>query len=270
MQKRIVNAPEVQLQVHLMIESRRFMKMAPLPAVAPNTTIENRTGVLMASNLYWLIVGCLFLLGIVAAVMFYKYPSWALAMLLPLLIWLMFDPLVLAVGNLLGEGSTLQVLTSLRYLLRALATPFLLVIAVDQARRARVKRMDDPLVMLVLALVILALIVLGLMKGYSDFGFEPVELEGIKQYKPDVPLGLPFAALVTMGLLALLGAGVLLKTRSLWLLLGGVIMLAGLFVPVTTSSVPSVALAATSVAFVLCLLLMERKLQKIAPNPAVR
>jgi hypothetical protein len=33
---------------------------------------------------------------------------------------------------------------------------------------------------------------------------------------------------------------------------------------------PPVTLAATSVVFVLCVLLMERKLQKIAPNPAVR
>lgn len=224
----------------------------------------------MASNLYWLIVGCLFLLGIVAAVMFYKYPSWALAMLLPLLIWLLFDPLVLAVGNLLGEGSTLQVLTSLRYLLRALATPFLLVIAVDQAKRARVKGMDDPLVMLVLAAVILALIVLGLVNSYTGFSLDPVEIEGIKQYQPDTPLGLPLAAIVTMTLLALLGLGIFLKARAPWLLLGGLIMLAGLLAPATAISLPSAALAATSVAFVLCLLLMERKLQIIAPNPAVR
>jgi hypothetical protein len=246
------------------------MNMASCLLLPRKQLLKNRTGVLMAANLYWLIVGCLFLLGIVAAVMFYKYPSWALAMLLPLLIWLVFDPLVLAVGNLLGEGSTLQVLTTLRYLLRALVTPFLLVIAVDQARRARVKWMDDPLLILVLAVVILALIVLGLIQGYAGFGLEPVEIEGIKQYKPDVPLGLPFAALVTMILLALLGAGVFFKTRSFWLLLGGLIMLAGVLVPTTTISVPSVALATTSVAFVLCLLLMERKLQKIVPNPAVR
>jgi hypothetical protein len=63
---------------------------------------------------------------------------------------------------------------------------------------------------------------------------------------------------------------VFFKTRSFWLLLGGLIMLAGLLVPVTAISLPSAARATTSVAFVLCLLLMERKLQKIAPNPAVR
>ncbi|HEX4948722.1 MAG TPA: hypothetical protein VFZ34_18745 [Blastocatellia bacterium] len=224
----------------------------------------------MASNLYWMIVGSLFLLGIITAVMFYKYPSWALAMLLPLLAWLMFDPLVLAVGNLLGEGSTLQVLTSLRYLLRALATPFLLVVAFDQAKRARVKWMDDVLLVLVLAILILALIVLGIFKGYTDFSFEPVVLEGIKQYQPDTPLGLPLAAIITMGLITLLGAGIFLQTRVPWLLLGGLIMFAGVLLPATSISLPSAALAATSVGFVFCVLLMERKLQKIAPNPAVR
>ena len=224
----------------------------------------------MAANLYWLIVGCLFLLGIVAAVMFYKYPSWALAMLLPLLIWLVFDPLVLAVGNLLGEGSTLHVLTTIRYLLRALVTPFLLVIAVDQAKRARVKWMDDPLLILVLAVVILALIVLGFVKGYVGFGLEPVELEGIKQYQPDTPLGFPLAAFATTLLLALLGLGVFLKARAPWLLIGGLLMLVGSLAPVLAGTLPSAVLAATSVAFVLCLLIMERKLQKIAPNPASR
>lgn len=224
----------------------------------------------MASNLYWMIVGVLFVFGIVAAIMFYKYPSWALAMLLPLMVWLLFDPLVLAVGNLLGEGSTLQTLTSLRYLLRALAMPFLLVVAFDQAKRARVKWMDDPLMMLGLGVVILGLIVLGLMNGYSGFSFEPVEIEGIKQYQPDTPLGLPLASLATMGLITLFGVGIFLKTRAPWLLLGGVLMVVGLLVPVTALSFPSAILASISVVFVLCVLLIERHLQKLAPNPAVR
>jgi hypothetical protein len=213
-------------------------------------------------------VGFLFLLGIWAALMFYEYPSWALAMLLPLLAWLIFDPLVLAVGNVLGEGSTLHMLSSLRYLLRALATPFLLVIAFDQAKRARVKGMDDPLLILVLGVVLPALVVLGIVQGYTGFSLEPVVLEGIKQYKEDTPLGLPLAALATMALIALLGAGVFFKARAPWLLLGGLLMLAGVLAPVL--ALPAAILAATSVAFVLCLLLMERTLQKIAPNLAVR
>ena len=223
----------------------------------------------MASNLYWLIVGVLFLFGIWAAVMFYKYPSWALAMLLPILAWLMFDPLVIAVGNILGEGSTLHVLHSLRHLLRAIATPFLLVIAFDQAKRARVKGMDDLLTMLALEVIILALIVLGVMQGFAGITLEPIEIEGIKQYQSDTPLGLPFAAIGTMALITLLGAGVFFKTRVLWLLVGGLLMLAGLLAP-TILTLPSAIIAATSIGFVLCLLLMEQKLQKIAPNPAVR
>ena len=223
----------------------------------------------MASNLYWLIIGVLFLFGIWAAAMFYKYPSWALAMLLPILAWLMFDPLVIAVGNMLGEGSTLHVLHSLRYLLRAIATPFLLVIAFDQAKRARVKGLDDLLVMLGLGIVILALIVLGIMQGFAGIALDPVEIEGIKQYIADTPLGLPLAAIATMVLITLLGASVFFKTRVPWLLLAGLFMLAGSLAP-TTLTLPSAALAATSIMFVLCLLLMEQKLQKIAPNPAVR
>lgn len=220
----------------------------------------------MASNLYWLNVLLLFLCLIWASGMFYKYPSWALAMLLPILVWLMLDPLVLALGNWLGEGSTLQVLTYLRYLLRALATPFLLVIAFDQAKRARVKWTDDPLVILLLGIVIVGLLVLGLVKGFIGLHLEIAELEGIKQYKPEEPLGLPFAALGTMGLILLLGAGVFFKTRSPWLLVGGVIMLAGLLVP--PSILSSAVIATTSFILVLGFLLTEIKVHKIAPSPA--
>ncbi len=223
----------------------------------------------MASNLYWLIVGVLFLGGIWAAVMFYKHPSWALAMLLPILAWLIFDPLVLAIGNSLGEGATLQVLHSLRHLLRAIATPFLLVIAFDQAKRARVKGTDDLLMMLGLGVVILALVVLGIMKGFAELTLEPVVIEGIKQYQPDTPLGLPLAAIGTMGLIVLLGGGVFFKARTPWLLLGSLLVLAALFAP-TIVTLPSAALTATSIALVVGFLATELTLQKIAPNPAVR
>lgn len=223
----------------------------------------------MASNLYWLIVGVLFLCGIWAAVMFYKNPSWALAMLLPILAWLIFDPLVVAVGNSLGEGATLQVLHLLRHLLRAIATPFLLIIAFDQAKRARVKGTDDLLIMLVLGIIILALVVLGIMRGFAELTLEPIVIEGIKQYQPDTPLGLPLAAIATMGLIAILGIGVLLKARAPWLLLGGSFVLVGLIAP-SFLALPSALFAATSIALVLGFLFTELRLQKIAPNPAVR
>ncbi len=223
----------------------------------------------MASNLYWVIVGVLFLFGIWAAVIFYKYPSWALAMLLPILAWLMFDALVLAVGNILGEGATLHVLHSLRYLLRAIVTPFLLVIAFDQAKRAQVKAMDDVLLMLTLGIVVLALIGLGILQGFAGLALDPVEIEGIKQYQPDTPLGFPIAASATTGLITLLGLGVFLKTRVPWLLVGGLLMLVGLLAS-TVLTLPSVVAGITSTAFVLCLLLMEQRLQTIAPNPAIR
>lgn len=223
----------------------------------------------MASNLYWLIVGVFFLCGIWAAVMFYKYPSWALAMLLPILAWLMFDPLVFALGNSLGEGATLQVLHSLRHLLRAIAMPFVLVIAFDQAKRARVKGTDDLLMMLALGVVILALVVWGIIHGFAGLTLEVIEIEGIKQYQSDTPLGIPLPAIATVVLLTLFGLGIFLKAQSPWLLLGGLFMLLGLIAPFVPP-LPTVAYAACPLAFVFGVLFTELKLQKIAPNPAAR
>lgn len=222
-------------------------------------------GASMASTLYWVNIALLFICLIWASGMFYKYPSWALAMLLPMLAWLMFDPLVSALGNALGEGSTLQVLSYLRYLLRALATPFLLIIAFDQAKRAQVKWTDDPLVMLLLGLVIVALIALGIFKGFVGINLQITEMEGIKVYKEEEPLGLPFAAIVTMTLIALMGAGIYFKNRAPWLFLGGLVMLAGILIP--PSILPSAVLASSSVVLALCFLFTEIKLHKFAPNP---
>ena len=223
----------------------------------------------MASNLYWLIVGVFFLCGIWAAVMFYKYPSWALAMLLPILAWLMFDPLVFALGNSLGEGATLQVLHSLRHLLRAITMPFLLVIAYDQAKRARVKGTDDLLMILALGVVILALVVWGIMHGFAGVTLEVIDIEGIKQYQSDTPLGLPLPAIATVVLMTLFGLGIFLKAQVPWLLLGGLLMLLGLIAPFIPI-LPTVAYAACPLVFVFGVLLTELQLQKITPNPATR
>ena len=222
----------------------------------------------MASNLYWVNVAVLFLCLTWASGMFYKYPSWALAMLLPMLVWLMLDPLVKALGNTLGEGSTLQVLSYLCYLLRALATPFLLIIAFDQAKRAQVKWTSDPLVMLLLGVVILTLIVLGLVKGFIGIQMIITVVEGLKQYKEEEPLGLPLAAMITMGVIALLGLGIFFKTHAPWLLFGGLIALAGLLIP--ASILPPFVLTTTSLALVLGFLLTEIKLHKIALSPLTR
>jgi hypothetical protein len=200
--------------------------------------------------------------------MFYKYPSWALAMLLPILAWLMFDSLVIAIGNLLGEGSLLEVLSWLRFLLRALITPFLIVIAFDQAKRAGVKWTDDILVMLGCWLVIAALVTIGIVRNVMGLAIEVVQLEGIKQYREVQTLGLPIAIILAMLIVSLLGLGIWFKIRSPWLLLGGVVMLAGIIS--SAYALPSALIAATNIVLSLGFLLVERKLQEISPTPAIR
>lgn len=220
----------------------------------------------MASIVFPVITFMLFVLLIWAAIMFYKNPSWALAMLIPLLAWLIYDALVLAVGNVLGEGALLEVLTRLRYLLRTVMTPFLLIVAFDQASRAKVRLTNQPLASLVVWSLVIALVILGIAKIFSGFGLEPVVLEGLTRYKEVESFGTPYSALATMAFLVILGVVVFLKTRTPWQLLGALLMLANLIV--SPSSLPSFIPAAASVILVLGFLLTEKKLQKISPNPA--
>lgn len=220
----------------------------------------------MATTLYQAVTGLLFLLLIWAAVMFYKNPSWALAMLLPLLAWLIFDPLVMALGNKLGEGSMLYVLTWLRYVLRVLAMPFLLIVAFDQVRRARLDWANDPLANLGVWVVVLILVVLGFVRAFwGGFGMEITELDGIKQYKEVEAIGLPISAIITLAMITLFGALTFMKTRSPWLLLGALVWLMAIVLP--TTMIPSFSAAIASALFVMSVLLCERAVQKISPNP---
>lgn len=220
----------------------------------------------MAITVYQSVTAILFVCLIWAAVLFYKNPSWALAMLLPLLAWMIFDPLVLALGNKLGEGSMLYILTWLRYLLRVLALPFLLVVAFDQLRRARVGWATDPLANLGVWAGAFLLVGIGFARTYwGGLGLEVTELEGIKQYREVESLGFPFAAVITLLLLTVFGGTIFKATRVPWLLLGALLWLVA--VALSAGILPPVAIALASAVFVVGVLLTEHSIQKISPNP---
>jgi hypothetical protein len=224
----------------------------------------------MAPTLYLIITSALFILLICAAVMFYRSPSWALAMFLPIMVWLVFDPLVLLLGNVLGEGGLLYALTVLRYLLRVVIEPFLLIVVLDQLRRAGYKTLEHPLVTILTGLIIIVLVFYGIftVKSSWEIGLETTTVEGIKGYKESEPLGLPFATMITGVLVIIASVLIFLKTRIYWLMPGAVLMLVALLIPETIIQ-PSV-LAMTSIVLTLGFLITEKKLQKISPNPLAR
>ncbi len=224
----------------------------------------------MAPTLYLIITSVLFILLIGTAVMFYKSPSWALAMFLPIMTWLIFDPLVLSLGNMLGEGGLLYALTVLRYLLRVIIAPFLLIVVLDQLRRAGYKPLEHPLVTILTGLIIIVLVFYGIVtvKSSWEIGLEATIIEGIKQYKENEPLGLPITTILTYALVSLAGLLIFLKTRIYWLLLGALLVLAAAIIPETI--IQSSVLTATSIALALGFLITEKKLQKISPNPLAR
>ncbi len=224
----------------------------------------------MAPTLYLIITSTLFILLIWAAVMFYQSPSWGLAMFLPIMVWIIFDPLVLSLGNMLGEGGLLYALTVLRYLLRVVVAPFLLFVVLDQVRRAGYKSLINALVTFLVGVFILILVFYGIfsVKSAWEIGLEVTIIEGLKRYKETETLGLPIATIITQAIVCLAGLLIFLKTRIYWLLVGALLALAALLIPATM--IPSPMLAATSIALVLGFLITEKKLQRISPNPLAR
>jgi hypothetical protein len=224
----------------------------------------------MATTLYPTIIAILFIFLICAGVMFYKSPSWALAMLIPIMAWLIFDPLVLSLGNALGEGGLLYALSVLRYLLRVVVAPFLLFVMLDQLRRAGYKVLEHPLITILAGLIIITLVFYGIftVKSSWEIGLEMTTLEDIKRYKESEPLGMPFATIITYALVMIASVVIFLKSRIYWLIPGAVLMLAALFIPETM--IPPSVLATTSILLTLGFLITEKKLQKITPNPLAR
>ena len=224
----------------------------------------------MAPTLYLIITSALFILLICTAVMFYRSPSWALAMFLPIMVWLIFDPLVLSLGNVLGEGGLLYALTVLRYLLHVVIAPFLLIVVLDQLRRAGYKALEHPLATILTGLIIIVLVFYGIVtvKSSWEIGLEATIIEGIKRYKENEPLGFPIATMITYVLVLLASVLIFLKTRIYWLMPGAILMLLALLIPETIIQ-PSV-LATMSIVLALGFLITEKKLQKISPNPLAR
>jgi hypothetical protein len=245
-------------------------KVSEFTAFSKIKTILTLERKYMAPTLYLIITSALFILLICTAVMFYKSPSWALAMFLPIMVWLIFDPLVLSLGNALGEGGLLYALMVLRYLLRVVVTPFLLFVVLDQVRRAGYKSLDHVLVTLLVGIIILVLVFYGIfsVKSAWEIGLQATLIEDIKQYKESEPLGLPIATILTYALVSLAGLLIFLKTRIYWLLPGALLALAAIIIPETM--IQSSVLAATSIVLVLGFLITEKKLQKITPNPLAR
>ncbi|TWS23335.1 hypothetical protein FK268_13645 [Tsukamurella sputi] len=149
---------------------------------------------------------------------------------------LAFDNGTLAAGRLLHYGESLYALNVLRFWLHALLTPLIIVAAASIAVRSgvHIDRRARALVALTTAVSILA----GCVEMLTAPPLVPRAFGDVLRYTHAATL-VPLPSILTV--LAVIGAGVLIwrRSRSSWLLVGGVAMLfaAGIGTPLWLGNV---------------------------------
>ena len=140
----------------------------------------------------------LFIVLIWAAILFYRKPSWALSLLLPLIAFLIYDSAILIVGGLLGEGELLHVLTEIRVLLRAITIPLLIAVAFDQGKRSGSARLKDPLAPLVTWIMIFVIAGVGFYIEFLGLDLEFTVAGGSKRYLETSTPNIHYAAVAAL------------------------------------------------------------------------
>lgn len=169
-----------------------------------------------------------------------------------------YDGLILSLGSLLGNSDLLRSLSQVRLLLRMTFVPLLMVTALDFAVRGDVRWVQAKIVQIVVW--VFAFLLVGFSAAIEwqlrdDMVWN--EMMGVGQFVH--PNGLPpLISVLSYLVIAIIGVLIWRKMKWVWVLLGGVIAVAGsLFLGIPIG--PMIAFGA-GVILVGCLVATERRL----------
>lgn len=137
---------------------------------------------------------------------------------------LAYDNLMIGLGRMIGEGSTLEALNSVRFYTHALLTPLLAIYGLRLCRNADLDWSWGRRQATAVIIIVLALVALGVYVDIISLNLEPVAEQGTLRYVNAASEGPPIPAIVTIILLIAMGISMIRKTRWLWLLAGSIIM----------------------------------------------
>lgn len=151
-------------------------------------------------------------------------------LLLVVLAGLIYDNLIISIGNFIGEGELLEFLNKLRFLFHTLFTPLLVVVAVELANYAGVTWFGSPIVRGIAWLIAIGLIEFEFRKKFLTLKLESTTFAGTLRYR-EAEGGLPMAAILTIALVAVIGIIIWQTMQCPWVFVGAVIMFLGSAVP---------------------------------------
>ncbi|BBH67340.1 hypothetical protein ACTI_40250 [Actinoplanes sp. OR16] len=155
-----------------------------------------------------------------------RQPDWALTLLILVIIALIWDNAVIALGSTIGEGGMLRALSVPRYVTHALLVPLLIMVAVGLGRRYGVRFFAGRIVPGVFGVLTLALVAVGVQKDVIALDLEATRYADTLRYTNAASEGPPIPAIVAILVMIGVGVALLVRARWPWLLAGAVVMFA--------------------------------------------
>ncbi len=148
-------------------------------------------------------------------------------LLLLVIIGLIYDNLIIAIGKFIGEGNVLERLSYVRFLLHALFTPTLILFAFGICKRLGLPWSKKTIWKIVFSLTTLGLILYELLASVSGLELEPNWEDGILTYTSNGHSDSPIMVIIVTVILGIIGFILTRKFHFPWLLLGTIIMISG-------------------------------------------
>ena len=136
---------------------------------------------------------------------------------------LVADNFVIAIGRFIGEGDTLKALNSIRFITHALFTSWLVVFTLDIARRAGLQWAKSNVVQYFFWGLAIALCALGVYMDILKLQMEPVQEAETLRYRNGGFEGPPIPYIVVILILTVVGLQLWIKTKKPWVFLGALI-----------------------------------------------
>jgi hypothetical protein len=183
---------------------------------------------------------------------------WGTSWLLFIMVALLYDNLILTIGQWIGTGDTLEVLSLLRYLLKVFLTPTFVFIAWDILRRLQVEWAEYLSTRLIFNFYTLAVTIIGVYTEILWITLEPSFQFGVLQY---IPHDHHVSFVIFLTVIPLLIAGSFLWRRNQWpILMLGTIGALGLGVVALIQQI-SLLVAIAEFLIIFSLVLTELKLR---------
>lgn len=154
-----------------------------------------------------------------SAIIWRKTRSLGTFSLLLVMLGLLYDNLILSLGNFIGIGPLLQALSWPRFAMHQLVLPWITYAAYDQLRLEDVAWAQKPAARTGTIIFTILTTAAGIFTRLKPLRLKPTELDGVTRYAAEGVKGPPLVSILSIGAVGAAGYFVWRKQRSPWLLL---------------------------------------------------